>query len=102
MINNQDSDNERQVVSRERVVEHGEVYTAKREVNAALSRIAYAHYATLDEVVAWLAGHDGELQCVVTGCLPHSRRVGFGCAQSPTLTDYPDDRDVLAWLAALD
>lgn len=37
---------------------------------AALSRIAYAHYATLDEVAAWLAGHDGELQCVVTGCLP--------------------------------
>ena len=69
---------------------------------AALSRIAYAHYATLDEVVAWLAGHDGELQCVVTGCLPHSRRAGFGCAQSPALTDYPDDRDVLAWLAALD
>ena len=59
-------------------------------------------YATLDEVVAWLAGHDGELQCVVTGCLPHSRRAGFGCAQSPALTDYPDDRDVLAWLAALD
>ena len=69
---------------------------------AALSRIAYAHYATLDEVAAWLAGHDGELQCVVTGCLPHSRRAGFGCAQSPALTDYPDDRDVLAWLAALD
>ena len=69
---------------------------------AALSRIAYAHYATLDEVVAWLAGHDGELQCVVTGCLPHSRRAGFGSAQSPALTDYPDDRDVLAWLAALD
>lgn len=69
---------------------------------AALSRIAYAHYATLDEVVAWLAGHDGELQCVVTGWLPHSRRAGFGCAQSPALTDYPDDRDVLAWLAALD
>ena len=33
---------------------------------------------------------------------PHSRRAGFGCAQSPALTDYPDDRDVLAWLAALD
>ena len=69
---------------------------------AALSLIAYAHYTALDEVAAWLAGHDGELQCVVTGCLPHSRRAGFGCAQSPALTDYPDDRDVLAWLAALD
>ena len=66
------------------------------------NRYFRAHYATLDEVAAWLAGHDGELQCVVTGCLPHSRRAGFGCAQSPALTDYPDDRDVLAWLAALD
>lgn len=47
------------------------------------------HYATLDEVVAWLAGHDGELQCVVTGCLPHSRRAGFGSAQSPALTIIP-------------
>lgn len=39
MINNQDSDNERQVVSRERVAEHGEVYTAKREVNAMLDLV---------------------------------------------------------------
>ena len=45
--------------------------------------------------------HDDELQCVVTECLPHSRRAAFGCAQSPALTDYPDDRDVIAWLAAL-
>lgn len=68
---------------------------------AALSQIAYAHYTTLDEVAAWLAEHDGELQCVVTECLPHSRRAAFGCAQSPALDDYPDDWDVLAWLAAL-
>ena len=33
MTNKKDSE-ERQVVSRERVAEHGEVYTAKREVNA--------------------------------------------------------------------
>ena len=39
MINNQDSDNERQVVSRERVAEHGEVYTSKREVNAMLDLV---------------------------------------------------------------
>lgn len=39
MINNQDSDNERQIVSRERVAEHGEVYTAKREVNAMLDLV---------------------------------------------------------------
>lgn len=66
-----------------------------------LSRIAYAHYNSLNEVEAWLTAHDDQLQCVVSECLPHSRRVGFGCAQVPALTDYPDDRDVIAWLAAL-
>ena len=67
----------------------------------ALSRIACTHYDSLEEVAEWLAEHDDELQCVVTECLPHSRRAAFGQAQSPSLTDYPDDRDVIAWLATL-
>ena len=79
----------------------GAVAVEQRAFPAALSRIAYTYYRTPDEVADWLAGHDDELQCVVTECLPHSRRTGFGCAQSPSLTDYPDDRDVIAWLAAL-
>lgn len=77
------------------------VAVEQRAFPTALSRIAYAHYDSLDEVAAWLAGHDDELQCVVTESLSHSRRTGFGLAQSPALTDYPDDRDVIAWLAAL-
>ena len=34
-----------------------------------------------------LAARDGELQCVVSQCVDHSRRVDFGQAQLPTLTD---------------
>jgi acyl-coA reductase (luxC) len=37
----------------------------------------------------------------VSDCLQHSRQVPFGRAQSPALTDYPDDRDVMAFLAGL-
>lgn len=77
------------------------VAVEQRAFPAVLSRIAFSHYRTLEEVAAWLAEHDDELQCVVTECLPHSRRASFGCAQSPALTDYADDRDVIAWLAAL-
>ena len=77
------------------------VAVERRNFPTALSRISYTHYKTLDEVAGWLAMHDDELQCVVTECLPHSRRAAFGGAQSPALTDYPDDRDVIAWLAAL-
>lgn len=66
-----------------------------------LSELTIARYRTLDEVAAWLEAHDREIQCVVTECLPHNRRTDFGRAQSPALTDWPDGRDVLAWLAAL-
>lgn len=73
----------------------------ERSFPNALSRIHCARYDSLDEVRDWLAEHDDQLQCVVSECLAHSRRVDFGRAQSPALTDYPDDRDVLAWLATL-
>lgn len=77
------------------------VAVEQRAFPAALSQVSYTHYKTPDEVAGWLAAHDDELQCVVTECLPHGRRAAFGCAQSPALTDYPDDRDVIAWLTAL-
>mgnify|MGYP001697451307 FL=1 len=76
------------------------VAVEQREFPRALSEIAYARYRSADEVAAWLAEHDAELQCVVTETLPHARRADFGRAQSPSLTDYPDNRDVLAWLSA--
>ena len=63
-----------------------------------LSELAVAEYRSTGEVEAWLAAHDGELQCVVSQCVDHSRRVDFGQAQLPTLTDYPDDRDILRFL----
>lgn len=68
---------------------------------SALSRIAYAYYDSAEEVADWLEKHDEELQCVVSACMPHSRRVDFGQAQTPGLTDYPDEKDVMAFLCAL-
>lgn len=65
---------------------------------SSLSRIAYTRYRSLAEVEAWLAAHDEELQCVISECIDHSRRTGFGCAQSPALADYPDALDTMRWL----
>lgn len=77
------------------------VAVEQREFPQALSLLSLARYRSLDEVATWLAAHDRELQCVVTECLPHSRRTSFGRAQSPALTDYPDDRDVMEFLSGL-
>jgi len=74
------------------------VAVEQREFPVALSRLAYARYRTLQEVETWLDARDDELQCVVSAYIRHDRRVAFGRAQSPGLTDWPDDRDVLAFL----
>ncbi len=70
------------------------------EFPTALSRISCRRYDTTEEVEAWLAAHDGRLQCVVSECVAHNRRVAFGAAQCPELTDYPDACDVMKFLTS--
>ncbi len=77
------------------------VAVEQRNFPKLLSELAVARYRTLDEVKTWLTEHDREIQCVVTDCLSHPRLADFGRAQSPSLTDWPDGRDVLAWLTDL-
>lgn len=67
----------------------------------ALCEIAYFHYRSIEEVEAWLSAHDTALQCVVSRCVKHPRRVDFGQAQHPALTDYPDAVDVVAFLETI-
>lgn len=68
---------------------------------AALSTLSVARYDDLAEVTAWLSEHDEELQCVVSRCVAHGRRVDFGQAQAPRLTDYPDAVDVMKFLSEI-
>lgn len=79
----------------------GALMIEQRAFPDALSCISCSHYRSMEEVCEWLETHDNELQCVVSECIEHSRRVGFGHSQSPTLTDYPDDADVMEWLSKL-
>ena len=79
----------------------GALLLPMRDFPPALSCIAYSHYERADEVSAWLEEHDSEVQCVVSDCLLQSRQAPFGRAHSPAETDYPDDRDVMAFLAGL-
>lgn len=67
----------------------------------ALCEIAYFRYRAVEEAEQWLAMHDDELQCVVSRCVEHPRRVDFGRAQHPQLTDYPDAVDVVAFLETI-
>lgn len=71
------------------------------DFSSALSVVTVKRYRTLSEVAEWLSARDEELQCVVSECMEHPRRVGFGEAQHPKLTDYPDAVDVMAFLCGI-
>lgn len=75
--------------------------TESDQFPASLSTISYFEYGSLSEAEEWLTAHDDELQCVVSNCINHPRRVAFGEAQRPRLTDYPDDNDVMRFLQSI-
>lgn len=79
----------------------GALLTEGDDCSPALSELVVCRYDDPEQVRAWLSRNDERLQCVVTECMDHPRRADFGCAQRPTLTDYPDGRDVMEFLARI-
>ncbi len=67
-----------------------------------VSRINITEYDSLDEVAEWLSANDEKLQCVVSAAAAvHHRAVPFGQAQYPSLADYPDNADVMAFMLSV-
>lgn len=69
-----------------------------KELPHTLSTISVWEYDSLSEVEAWITEHDNKLQCIVSRCINHPRRVDFGEAQHPTLLDYADGVDTMKFL----
>ncbi len=77
-----------------------------RDFSSEPSVLNYADYDSLTEVTDWITQHDPEIQCVA---VPHAlasvgihpRAVALGRTQHPRLTDYPDGRDTMQFLATI-
>jgi hypothetical protein len=85
------------LLNREEFMENGFVLTKETKVLfAPISVINYQRYTTKSEVVDFIGDYREEIQVVVgLDFLP------FGKAQSPTLTDYADGVDTMAFLTKL-
>ncbi|MDR0954165.1 MAG: hypothetical protein LBM20_02125 [Rikenellaceae bacterium] len=66
-----------------------------------LPELIYTPYRSVEEAQQWITTNDIHLQCVVTTAFEHPRRVDFGQAQHPELWDYPDGKDVMAFLRSI-
>ena len=72
----------------------------------SLGEVTLHAYTSLSDVETWLAEHSEDIQCVVTHLdslstyLPFGHTIAFGSAQYPTLTDYADGVDTMAFLTS--
>lgn len=70
----------------------------------SLGEVTLCEYQSLSDVEQWLSEHGKSLQCVVSHVdslnrhLPFGRIISFGRAQYPTLMDYADGIDTMAFL----
>ncbi len=67
----------------------------------ALPDLAYTKYKTPHEIKYIIEQNNEAIQCVVTKAFAHPRAVAFGRAQRPELWDYPDGKDVMAFLRTI-
>lgn len=84
----------------------GYIATLGTTFPAALGEVTLHAYTTLSDVEIWLRKHSEDIQCVVshldtlTPHLPFGRTIAFGSAQYPTLMDYADGIDTMAFLTS--
>lgn len=82
----------------------GYITTLGTSFPQSLAEVTLCKYRSLNEVYAWLDSHTEDIQCVVSQLdtlnahLPFGRVIPFGRAQYPTLMDYADGIDTMAFL----
>lgn len=76
-----------------------------REEERIPARIASVHYSFYEqeaELAKELMAHTNDIQCIIgKKQIDQVSVIPFGQSQAPTLTDYPDGVDVMAWLTNL-
>lgn len=88
------------------------ILTEQCDFPAAISRINFCRYDHAGQVAKWLASHEEQIQCIAADRSPFdgtsyadtpvARRVTpLGTTQHPSLTDYPDGKDVMEFLAGI-
>ena len=73
----------------------------KPELATAVSVINYEFYDDYDVQIRLLNMQNDDIQCVVSGKNDVNNSVCFGKTQSPKLTEYADNVDVIKFLCAL-
>ena len=71
------------------------------EIFAPTASIYYEYYDTINELENKLSDYTNEIQCIVSTNGFYKNSFNLGESQRPSLTDYPDHIDTMAFLENL-
>ncbi len=77
------------------------ITTQSQNLVSPISVLFYDTYETLEELNAKIEVHADKIQCTTSRAGWYAGSIPFGTAQEPSLTDYPDGIDTMAFLEAL-
>jgi len=77
-------------------------FLESKQLASPISVINYMKYASNQEVIDWVKENRQGIQCIVSqSTVFDTETVPLGNTQCPTLTDYPDNVDIIQFLLAL-
>ena len=77
------------------------ITTQSQNLVSPISVLFYDTYETVEELNAKIEVHADKIQCITSCEGWYGGSIPFGTAQEPSLTDYPDGIDTMAFLEAL-
>ena len=77
------------------------IYKEDEALASPVSVIHYECYKSLDQIKSYINTNKENLQCVVSNIKNIPEAIPFGQAQSPGLSDYADNIDVMEFLINL-
>ncbi len=75
------------------------IITEDESIASPISVVHFEHYTDLNNLENHLSEKEEQIQCIVSETpLKKLKSIPFGAAQSPTLSDYPDNIDTMEFL----
>lgn len=77
------------------------ILSEETSYNSPISVLHYQYYENLHQVQEIIDRDREQLQCIVSQEACIHKAIPFGSTQTPALSDYPDDVDILEFLGQL-
>lgn len=71
------------------------IVAESQNLSSPISVLYYQHYQSIEELKTYISENSEKIQCVVASSQSFPNAIEWGCSQTPTIFDYPDNEDII-------